>query len=161
MRETKSTHAAPLTKMTGTRVIKRCNPAIATIALPRIRTPAETTVSVEKWARSFCMRRAPPIAPAPKHPNNSPYPIALSSTLLASVPPGDLFALNPIGADGEAELSFKEHFFGANALDAGYEPRWAPQNEERAGCILLSQPRHLSSFSDIRHPKEITAIAAR
>ena len=35
--------------------------------------------------------------------------------------------LNPIGADGEAELSFKEKFFGANALDAGYVPRWAPQ----------------------------------
>jgi hypothetical protein len=71
------------------------------------------------------------------------------------------FALNPIGADGEAEISFKEYFFGANALDAGYAPRWAPQNEERAGRILLSQPRHLSSFSDIRHPQEITAIAAR
>jgi len=58
--------------------------AIATIAAPRITTPAETIVSVEKRARRVCMSRAPPIAPAPKHPNNSPYPIALSSTLLAT-----------------------------------------------------------------------------
>src|SRR5579864_857627 len=50
----------------------------------QITTPAETIISVEQRARSICMIKAPPIAPAPKHPKSSPYPMALSSTLLAT-----------------------------------------------------------------------------
>jgi hypothetical protein len=84
IREIKRTHAAPLMKITSARVLNRCNRVIVTIAIPRMTTPDETIISVEKRARSVCMRRAPPIAPAPKHPSNSPYPIALSSTLLAT-----------------------------------------------------------------------------
>ena len=76
IREIKRTQAAPLTRMTSARVLNRCSRVIVTMAVPRITTPAETIISVEKRASSVCMSRAPPIARAPKHPNNSPYPIA-------------------------------------------------------------------------------------
>jgi hypothetical protein len=78
------THAAPLTRITGTSALKLCKRAIVTIPTPAIITPAETIVSVEKRARSFYIIKAPPIEPAPKHPSNTPYPMALSFTPLAT-----------------------------------------------------------------------------
>jgi hypothetical protein len=84
MREMNRTHAAPLTRMTGARALKLCKRVIVMIPTPRITTPAETIISIEKRSRSVCIIKAPAIAPAPKHPSNTPYPIALSFTLLAT-----------------------------------------------------------------------------
>jgi hypothetical protein len=84
MREINRTHAAPLNRMTGARTDKLRKRGIVTITIPKTTTPAETIISVEKRARSICMIKAPPIAPAPKHPNKSPYPMALLSTSLAT-----------------------------------------------------------------------------
>ena len=66
-------------------MLNLCKPLIVTITNPKITTPVETTTSVGHLARADCIINAPPIAPAPKHPSNIPYPIAVSFTLRATV----------------------------------------------------------------------------
>src|SRR5579863_7336704 len=85
IREIKVTHAAPPTSRTGASAPNLCTPLIVRITNPKISTPVETTTSVEYLARADCIINAPPIAPAPKHPSKTPYPIAVLFTLRATV----------------------------------------------------------------------------
>jgi hypothetical protein len=66
------THAAPPINMTGASVLNLCKPLIATITNPKLITPVDTIGSVDHLVRAGCMTNAPMIAPAPKHPSNSP-----------------------------------------------------------------------------------------
>src|SRR6201999_2390343 len=78
--DTKQIHAVPAINKTAAKPLSECRLPLTTMSAPTVTTPAETTVSRDQRARKLGISNAPAIAPPPKTPRSSPYPIALLLT---------------------------------------------------------------------------------